>query len=80
MPKKLPADVLEALESVIDPETGESILKSGMLKTIKVKGKTVSAKFVPPNICCAGCGAIGMMIEQIKDNLKAAGYKAEIDV
>lgn len=81
MPKqKTPKKVMDALKKVNDPETGQSLLDSGMLQNIKVSGKKVSMKLVPPSLGCAACGMINQMVNDIKSSMKKQGYEAEVEV
>jgi metal-sulfur cluster biosynthetic enzyme len=77
---KTPKKILDALKPLKDPETQESLLESGMLKDIKVSGKKVSMKVVPPSPSCAFCGLFDFMANDIKSALKKIGYKAEVEV
>lgn len=78
--QKIPEKILKALKPLKDPETGESLLDSGMLKDIKVSGKKVTMKLVPPGIGCIYCGMFGIMSEDIKSALKKIGYEAEVEI
>lgn len=78
--EKIPAKVLSALKKLKDPETNQSLLESGMLKDIKVNGRKISMKLVPPNVGCAFCGLIGTMTEDIKSAMKKIGYEAEVEI
>ncbi len=77
---KIPAKVLSALKKVNDPETNQPLLDSGMLKDIKVNGKKISMKLVPPKFGCAFCGMIGMMENDVKSAMKKIGYEAEVEI
>ena len=68
------------LKGLKDPETGVGLLDSGMIKDIKIQGKTVSVKLVPASIGCAGCGLVQMMAADIENVLKKHGYKAKIEI
>ncbi len=76
----LPDPVLNALKEVKDPHTGESLMDAGMIKDVVVSGKKISLKLVPPNLGCAGCGMTMQMRREIEENLKKAGYEAEIEL
>jgi len=70
-------NVKKILSEIVDPETGEPVTKK-MIKDLKVDGKKVLIKLVPPMVGCAGCGIIALIVSEIKDKLKEKGYEAEV--
>lgn len=75
MPKKL----LDAFKKTIDPETGKDLYDMGMIHDIKIEEKKVNMK-VTVAFGCVGCGIIGMMLEDLENNIKEAGYEPDIEV
>ena len=76
----VPKEVMNILKKIEDPHIGKNIVEAEMVKDIKVKGKKVSLKIVPPDMGCAGCGVMHGMIEEIKTELNKKGYEVEIEV
>lgn len=77
---KIPKNVLKVLKEIKDPHTLQPLIDAGMLQDIKISGKTVSMKLVPPGFGCAACGFISQMVDEIKSAMKKQGYEAEIEV
>ena len=71
---------MDVLEKIEDPHIGKNIVEAEIAKNIKVEGKKVSIKLVPPAAGCAACGVIHSMIEEIKTELDKIGYEVEIEV
>jgi len=76
----IPKEVMDALKKIEDPHIGKNIVDAKMVKNIKVNGKKVSLKFVPPGMGCEACGMIHGMIAEITEVLKKKGYEVEIEV
>lgn len=76
----VPEEVMNVLKRIEDPHIGKNIVEAEIAKDIKVEGKKVSLKLVPPDVGCAGCGVIQGMIEEIKTELDKIGYEVEIEV
>lgn len=76
----VPKEVMDILKKIEDPHIGKNIVDAGMIKDIKIKGKKVSMKFVPPSVGCEACGIIHHMIGQITKELNEKGYEVEIEV
>ncbi len=74
----VPEDVISVLKEIKDPETGGPVID--MVKDLRVEGKKVSMKFVPPFIGCAFCGLIGSMMDEIREALEKKGYEVEIEL
>lgn len=71
---------MDALKKIEDPHIGQNIIDAKMIKNIKVKGKKVSMKFIPPAMGCQACGIISMMLDEITKELNKKGYEVEIEV
>lgn len=76
----VPKEVMDVLKKIEDPHIGKNIVDAKMVKNIKVKGKKVSLKLIPPALGCAACGMIHGMIDEITKGLKKKGYEADIEI
>jgi ATP-binding protein involved in chromosome partitioning len=76
----IPKDIKEKLSKIIEPETGKSILDSGMVKKVKVDGKKVKIELVPISAGCAFCIVMNQLIGEIKDALSEIGYEAYVEI
>lgn len=76
----VPKEVMDVLRKIEDPHIGNNIVDAKMVKNIRVKGKKVSLKFVPPAMGCAACGMIHGMIHEITIKLEKKGYEVDIEV
>ncbi len=78
--QEVPESILAVLDSVEDPDTGGGLLQMGMLQDLKLDGKTLSMKLIPPDMACGACGSIGTMVKEIEQKLAAQGYSVNVDV
>jgi len=76
----VPKEVMDVLKKIEDPHIGKNIVEAKMVKDIKVKGKKVSMKFIPPGMGCEACGIIQLIVDEIKTELEKKGYEVEITV
>ena len=76
----VPKEVMDVLKKIEDPHIGKNIVDAKMVKNIKVKGKKVSLKFIPPAMGCQACGIISVMLDEITQKLGKKGYEVEIEV
>ncbi len=70
--------VKEILKTVIEPETGKSVIDSGMVKKIEENGKKVKIELIPLSAGCAACWVMGMLLNEIEEKLKENGYEADV--
>lgn len=78
----MPADkdaVEKILKEIIEPETGKSLIDSGMVKNFEVKDKKVKIELIPISAGCAACWIMGALIKEIEDKLEENGYKPEVN-
>lgn len=70
--------IMQALEKVIDPETGVDVVKMGMIKSVVEKAGNVRIKFKPTTPFCP---MIGYLTENIEKAAKLKGIKkVEVEV
>ncbi len=67
------------LDSIYDPEVGESVLKSGMVTKYEIKRKLVRIWLRPLHPGCAGCFIINAIIGEIQRKIEEMGYEAEVN-
>jgi ATP-binding protein involved in chromosome partitioning len=72
--------VEEILKTIIEPETGKSVIDSGMVKNIEQEGDKVKITLVPLSAGCAFCWIMGSLISEIEEKLKEEGYDAEVEL
>lgn len=73
-----PYAIKALLQVIPDPEIpGVSIVDMGMIGQVQVSDKEVQVELIPT---FAGCAAVPLIRQQIIERLKAAGYKAEVQV
>ncbi|MEM7821474.1 MAG: iron-sulfur cluster assembly protein [Candidatus Aenigmatarchaeota archaeon] len=70
-------EIRKVLEEVIDPETGVSIVKMGMVKGIKIKGKEVNIEFSPTTPFCP---MIGYLVKEIERVVRKLGIDAKVEI
>jgi len=78
--KEIPESILAVLDSVEDPDTGGGLLQMGMLQDLKLDGKMLHMKLIPPDMACGACGSIGTMVKEIEAKLKKIGISVDVDV
>ena len=76
----VPDEVMDVLKKIEDPHIGKNIVEAEIARDIKVDGKKVSIKLVPPAAGCAACGVIHGMIDEITTELNKKGYEVDIEV
>lgn len=62
--------ILKALERVIDPETGISVVEMNMINWVKVKGKKAVISFTPTSPFCP-------MLSYLTNQIKSAAESIE---
>ncbi len=70
--------VEKILDTIYDPEFGESILKSGMVKKVEIKKKLVKVWIRPISSACAGCFILNAIISEIENKLEKEGFEVEV--
>jgi len=71
-------EILEALESVPDPEIPViTVLDLGVVRKVQVEGKKVKVDLTPTY---TGCPAMDMMAVDIKKAIDALGYQTEVSL
>lgn len=69
--------VLDALSNVIDPELGIDIVNLGLVRAIAIEDDTATVGLV---LTTPGCPVAGLLVEQIEQELHAAGYQPSVEL
>lgn len=69
-------DIWQVLESVMDPEIPTiSMVDMGIITQVKIENEKVYVEMTPT---FAGCPALKMMEQMVRDKIKAMGLEAEV--
>jgi len=71
--------VNEVLKEIIEPETGKSIIDSGMVKKVEVKDSKVKIELIPISSHCAFCWVMNALILEIEEKLKEKGFEVKVE-
>lgn len=69
--------IMKALENVIDPETGLSVVEMGMIRDIKISENNVEILFAPTTPLCP---MLSYLINEIKQAAKSIEGVKEVEV
>ncbi len=79
MSEKNVETVRKILKEIIEPETGKSLIDSGMVKKIDVKGRKARVELLPLSASCAFCWVMGSLIAEIEEKLKKNGFEPDVE-
>ena len=71
--------VNEVLKEIIEPETGKSLIDSGMVKKVEVRDSKVKIELLPISAHCAFCWVMNALMSEIEEKLKEKGFEAEVE-
>lgn len=70
--------VKKILKEIIEPETGKSLIDSGMVKKAEVKDKKVSIELLPISAGCAFCWVMNSLMAEIEEKLREKGFEPDV--
>ncbi len=70
--------IKKVLNEIIEPEIGKSLIESGMVKKIEVKGKKAIVELLPLSGACAFCWVMSSLMAEMEEKLRKKGFEPEV--